>query len=161
MLEEVKRDVNNDRLYMSARLNDNGKKIYKKLLEKAITNGDERTLAKDLLDSDCFNKFEQRKIKGVNTQAKVPYNANEVLAAGEFNRFYIRALCLISLENHETLEIYRAKKVSHARSVSESMIGKEIDATKTLEDLRKNIGIDASLNLPPGPNSGLSVRFKS
>lgn len=46
-----------------------------------------------------------------------------------------------------------------ARSASEAMIGSHIDPHALLEDLRTHQGIDTALGLPPGPNSGLSVKL--
>ena len=87
-------------------------------------------------------------------------NASEVFAEGEFNRFYIRALCKrVISDNKGRLEIYRAKQVSNPRIESEMMIGRIIDPSKLLDDLRTNIGVDTVLGLPCGPNSGLSIRI--
>lgn len=82
-----------------------------------------------------------------------------MLAEGEFNRFYIRALCWITLLTGKKLKIYRAKFSQTPRIDSQRMIGSFIDAEQLLLDLRKNPGTDTALGLPPGPNSGLSVEL--
>ena len=89
---------------------------------------------------------------------KVPYDANETLADGEFNRFYITALCLKALENKNIkLVVYRAKSVSRPRPESQAKIGQVVNPQSLLNDLRSTVGIDTSLGLPSGPNSGLSI----
>lgn len=82
-----------------------------------------------------------------------------MLAEGEFNRYYIRALCLRAIEEGKKLKVYRAKEVGNPRSESAVKIGQEVDSQLLLADLRKNIGIDTCFGLPAGPNSGLSVRL--
>jgi hypothetical protein len=39
------------------------------------------------------------------------------------------------------------------------MIGRRLNAQALLGDLRKHVGVDTALGLPPGPNSGLSGRL--
>lgn len=90
----------------------------------------------------------------------MPSNAHETLSEGEFNRFYIRALCLRAINEGRELEVYRAKQVSNPRPDFQMMIGRIVDAETLLNDLRKNIGVDSALGLPNGPNSGLSVKIK-
>jgi hypothetical protein len=90
----------------------------------------------------------------------VPATAPETLAEGEFNRFYIRGLCVRALaEGITELVIYRAKQVENPRSESTAKIGLKISAQALLTDLRANPGVDTALGLPPGPNSGLSVKL--
>jgi hypothetical protein len=87
-------------------------------------------------------------------------NAHEMLAEGEFNRFYIRAVCLRAIkEGTSEVIVYRAKIVEHARAESEQKIGQRIAAETLLRDLRAHPGIDTALGLPPGPNSGLSAQL--
>jgi hypothetical protein len=94
---------------------------------------------------------------------KVPYTAAQTLSEGEFNRYYIRALCLRALKEERELEVYRAKEVSDPRPESQRMIGLILDTKRAetlLNDLRINVGVDTALGLPNGPNSGLSVKIK-
>ena len=92
--------------------------------------------------------------------AAVPSDAHTTLAEGEFNRFYLRAICLKALEIGAEIEVYRAKSVRNPRPESEAMIGKRLDPNELLQDLRENIGVDTALGLPQGPNSGLSGKIK-
>lgn len=161
MLEELSNDIKNGTLYISPRLNEKGKKIYPELLRKAIISGNELSLAEDLRNN-YMNETEQRKKpNGGFTIAKIPYNAHIMLAEGEFNRFYIRAICRRTIEETSaSIEVYRAKEVSNPRPESERKIGSIIEPKKLLDDLRTHPGVDTALGLPSGPNSGLSVRLK-
>jgi hypothetical protein len=108
-----------------------------------------------------MSAFEQRrKRKGGFTSAKAPINASNTLAEGEFNRFYVRGLCLRAIENGiAELEVYRDKSVRQPRLESEAMIGKRIPAQALLNDLKQSPGVEPALGLPPGPDSGLTVRL--
>lgn len=103
---------------------------------------------------------QRRKPKGGVTTARVPVTAAETLAEGEFNRFYARGLCRRALEDSiRELIVYRAKEVRNPRPESVAMIGRRVDPTALLGDLRTHPGVEPALGLPPGPNSGLSVRL--
>lgn len=160
MVDEVELDISNNKLYLSRRFSNIGRVKYPELLKRAIQEGNELTLVNDLKAQNCFSTTETRSTKKGLITVKVPNNASEVFAEGEFNRFYIRALCKrIISDNKGQLEVYRAKQVSNPRIESEMMIGRIIDPSKLLDDLRTNIGVDTVLGLPRGPNSGLSIRI--
>ena len=159
MLEEVEFDIEKNTLYMSDRLTPSGKVRYPQLLQAAVEVGDPESLANGLREH--FNPTEQRrKPSGGYTTAKIPSNAPELLAEGEFNRFYIRALCRLVLEEGiGELKVYRAKEVSNPRPESMARIGLILPARALLSDLRSNPGVDSALGVPTGPNSGLSVEL--
>jgi hypothetical protein len=161
MLEEVEHDIASDQLYISPRLNPQGRAAYPNLLKEAIESQDDSWLAQQLRFGGMMNPMEQRrKPKGGYTMVRVPVTAPDTLAEGEFNRFYIRALCRRAAEEGKSeLEIYRAKAVMQPRSDSQAKLGTKINATALLNDLRISIGVDTALGLPPGPNSGLSVKL--
>ena len=159
MASEIKSDIDNDRLYFSKRFNENGHRIYAELILEAVSGGDEETLATSLKANNCFADKEARNGKNGITYAKVPETANQTLAESEFNRFYIRGLAIRAISTGQTLTIYRARHSDNPRQESEKMIGKQIEACKLLSDLQDNIGTDTALGLPPGPNSGLSVKL--
>ena len=93
---------------------------------------------------------------------RVPVNAAQTLAEGEFNRFYARGLCRRAItEDVGSVRVYRAKAVENPRTASVEMIGAHLDAASLLDDLRTHIAMDTALRLPPGPNSGLSVELVS
>lgn len=161
MLEELELDVTSGTLYLSPRLSESGRSEYESLLREAIKSGNDDSLAQALRSHNRMKLTEQRqKPKGGFTTARVPATAPDTLAEGEFNRSYVRGLCRLALEEgvHE-VEIYRAKHVTNPRPESQMMIGKKINAKALLEDLRTHPGVEPALGLPPGPNSGLSVRL--
>jgi|GEM_PF-289464 len=161
MLDEIRSDAIQDRLYQSPRLSEAGRQRYPNILIQAITEGSDATLATDLRVPGMMNETEiRKKPSGGVTTAVVPFTAPETLAEGEFNRFYMRAICRRAIEDGQSrVTAYRAKPVMNARSASEQLIGRQLDAQRLLEDLRTSIGVDTALGLPPGPNSGLSVHL--
>ena len=161
MVEELEIDVANGDLYLSPRLNGRGHVEYEQLLRTAFLEGDDQSLADEIRSRGLLNASEQRrKPTGGFSTVNVPVSAPETLAEGEFNRFYVRALCRRVIDDGiDEVEVYRAKAVANPRSASEAMIGRRIDASVLLQDLRTNPGVDTSLGLPAGPNSGLSVRL--
>jgi hypothetical protein len=159
MLEELKLDIENHTLFISPRLNPHGVERYPQILSDEIKDGNGGRLAIKL-NEGCLNETEQRRNpKGGFTTAKVPSNAHEMIAEGEFNRFYVRALCRRAIDENLRLVVYRAKSVSNPRTESEMKIGQTVDPYKLLQDLRENPGVDTALGVPNGPNSGLSVRI--
>lgn len=160
MIEEIEMDIASNRLYISPRLSNTGRADYPSLLKQAAQQHDDEWLAAQLQRNSRLNSTEQRKTKSGFTTAKVPVNAHEMLAEGEFNRFYIRGLCRRAMdEGVADLVAYRAKQVTSPRPESQAKIGKKINAQTLLNDLRANPGVDTALGLPAGPNSGLSVKL--
>jgi hypothetical protein len=161
MLEEIERDITGGQLYLGTRLSAQGRGAYPELLKQAAQGFDDSWLALNLRDGGMMNATEQRrKPNGGFTEVRVPVNAPEVLAEGEFNRFYARGLCRRAIEEGKSeLEVYRAKLVSQPRPDSQAMIGRRVSAQALLEDLRTHPGVDTALRLPNGPNSGLSVKL--
>jgi hypothetical protein len=84
--------------------------------------------------------------------------AAETLAEGEFNRFYVRALCRRQMSGDGQLVVHRAKQVQNPRPESEALIGTSPNAGKLLDDLRNNPGVEPALGVPKGPNSGCPYR---
>ncbi|MGB8060901.1 MAG: hypothetical protein WCF26_03330 [Candidatus Sulfotelmatobacter sp.] len=161
MLEELDLDVKEGRLYVSPRLSGKGVADYATLLRSAMESGDDASLAGELRKDGRLNATEQRrKPKGGYTTAAVPVTAADTLAEGEFNRFYARGLCRrTKVEGDSELKVHRAKDVQNPRPQSEALIGSTLDPEKLLLDLRQSIGVEPALGLPPGPNSGLSVKI--
>lgn len=161
MLEEIDRDLEDGELYRSPRLNDEGRNEYPDLLKESVTNHDEDWLAGQIRQNGLLKAMEEKKARGGvgTTTAKVPVTAADTLAQGEFNRFYIRALCVRATAEGRALQVYRARPSSNPRPESEAMIGTTVDPERLLYDLRINIGVDTVLGLPAGPNSGLSVKL--
>lgn len=161
ILAEIERDIGANTLFLSDNLNPRGRADYPDLLRTAARNGSDVTLGAAILGR--LNPYEKpRKLKS-GALSKPPVmrsNAHEMLAEGEFNRFYIRALCLRAIEDGiPEVIVYRAKAVENARPESEQKIGERMSVEALLGDLRKHPGVDTALGLPAGPNSGLCVRL--
>lgn len=161
MLEEIESDIASpQRFYISPRLSNIGRNDYPLLLKQAVESQNDEWLANQLQQNGRLNETEQRRTKNGITNAKVPYNAHEMLAEGEFNRFYIRGLCRRAIEEGSNeLVVYRAKEVANPRIESQAKIGTRVNAQSLLNDLRTHPGVDTALGLPAGPNSGLSVKL--
>lgn len=161
MAREVEKDVSEGKLYISPRLNQRGQQDYERLLREAIHDNDDDWLATRLRHGGYMNAMESRRKRGGGyTMVKVPVTAPATLAEGEFNRFYVRGLCLRAIEDGiKEVEVYRGRTSRNPRSRSQAMIGKRVSAGTLLEDLRNSQGVEPALGLPPGPNSGLTVRL--
>jgi len=160
MLEELDLDVKTGRLYISPRLTEEGRQVWPELLREALREHNDDWLASQLRYRGLIRKAERRKTpKGGFTIARVPHTAAETLAEGEFNRFYARGVCAYVIATGGTeVEVYRGKDVRNPRPQSQAMIGQRLPARQLLEDLRTSQGVEPALGLPPGPNSGLTVR---
>lgn len=155
MLSEVEMDISKGELFISPRLNVNGIKEYPNFLKDSIKNGNEEFLEALIAQSNSLNETE---VYGDGKTRKVAKNAALLLAQGEFNRFYIRAVCLEAIENSiDSVEVYRARESSQSRPGSELMLGEQINPNKLLEDLRTSIGVTPKIL--PDVNSGLSIKI--
>jgi hypothetical protein len=163
MLDEVDLDIRTGTLFVSPRLSNTGLQNYVTLLREAMSAHDDSWLAEQFASHGRLSRTEpRRQPSGGYTTARVPANAATTIAESEFNHFYIRALCRLALEQGVgELVIYRAKPVASPRPESQRLVGTRISAQALLDDLRGHTGTDTALGLPPGPNSGLSVRLPS
>ena len=160
MLEDSETDLNQEKLYQSPRVKNSSQDRYVTLLREAILNGDDESLAMQIKENDCLKSSMPRiSSSGRTTMARMPRGAHLTLAEGEFNRFYIRAVCRKAISEGREIEVYRAKQVENPRPESQALIGASLDPNELLDDLRKNVGVDTALGVPAGPNSGLSVRM--
>ena len=152
MVEEIQLDIDESKLYESARLNSFGASNYSDYLLQSAKKGDEEAFELLLDINTCFNPNDLSKGK----PSKMPKNSSKLLCQSEFNRFYIRAVCRKSiLDDKEFVEVYRARESSWSRPESEAKIGVQMSAQELLDDLRSSIG--DTPKLLPDLNSGLSV----
>jgi hypothetical protein len=161
MLEEIDMAVGDGSIYVSSYLSEQGRNDWSKLLSGAAENGSDDSLADELRRNGRLNQTAQRKKPtGGYTTVRVPVTAAETMAEGEFNRFYVRGLCRYAITSGiPQLEVYRAKAVEVPRPGSEEKIGTFVDPATILEDLRKSPGVEPALGMPPGPNSGLTLKI--
>jgi hypothetical protein len=161
MAREFAMDVRDKRLYLSPRLTSRGVSDWPQLLQEALQTHDDLWLASELRARQLLNSTEQRrKQKGGVTAVQVPVTAADTLAEGEFNRFYARGVCARATEDGvAAVEVYRGKTVENPRATSEALIGRHMSAQALLQDLRVSQGVEPALHVPPGPNSGLTIRL--
>lgn len=161
MMKELEMDITNGKVYISPRLNSLGQANWEAMLRESIEGHNDDWLAYQLSTNGCMSMQERRRTpSGGMTIAKVPVNAMETLSEGEFNRYYARGLCARAIEDGiQNVEVCRGKQVQNPRAISEVLIGQRIEAKALLEDLRQSQGVESSLKVPPGPNSGLTIRF--
>jgi hypothetical protein len=162
MVEEIDLDIAKKVLYLSPWLTERGRHDWPEMLRDAATSGTDATLAAEIpLYRRLAQTAQRRKPKGAGvTMYQVPHTAPDTMAEGEFNRFYVRALCRRALEDKiDGLIVYRAKAVAIPRQGSEEKIGTFVDPASILSDLRTSPGVEPALGMPPGPNSGLTVKL--
>lgn len=166
IIQEVERDSTHGTLYLSPRLTERGRRDWPELLLTAVRDGDESSLAERLRGTGRLKEVEYRRSHsrrgwGRVQEVKVPFTAAMTLAEGEFNRFYIRGLCLRAIEaGIAEVVVYRGKHVENPRPESRYLIGRRMAASAMLDDLRIHCGEEEpSLRVPGGPNSGLSVHL--
>lgn len=165
MVQEVERDSTDGTLYLSPRLTERGRRDWPELLLAAVRDGDDSSLAERLWGTAWLKEVEYRRSRSRRgwgwVEARVPFTAASTLAEGEFNRFYIRGLCLRAIEaGIAEVVVYRAKSVENPRPESRSLVGRRLAAAAMLEDLRTHCGEEEpGLRVPGGPNSGLSVHL--
>jgi len=152
MINEIELDISKNKLFISDRLTEEGKMKFPSLLSETVQSSSEAELTLKI-----SNLIKETEIVN-GKESKVPKNAASLLAQGEFNRFYIRAICLEALKKGgKNVEIYRGRQSSWARPESELKIGNQLNANDLLEDLRTNIG--TTPKILPEVNSGLTVKL--
>lgn len=146
--------------YISPRLTTPGQLAWAGLLEEAATSHDDDWLANQLLSrgylrtQESYVRNETEHTRRINQP-----QAAEQLAEGEFNRYYLRGLCLRASElGIDHLVVYRGKPVQNPRPESEVRIGTNIGTDVLLRELRRNdfVLIGEVLGIPGGPNSGIT-----
>lgn len=162
MHDELIRDETSNSVWLSDNLNSRGRAEFATLLHEAIDGGSDDTLAADIQQGRLNTHEKPRKLAsgGLSKPPVMRSNAHTMLAEGEFNRYYVRAVCARALDaGIDEVVVYRGKDVANPRSESQRLIGTRVSAKALLDDLRQHKGMDTALGLPPGPNSGLTVRL--
>jgi hypothetical protein len=159
MCEEIRRATEDDEVYFSARFNSVGMNNWITWLTEAAESYDEHWLAYQIEASAGMKDYEGRtKPTGGYTIAHVPHTAAKIMAEGQFNRFYIAAVCRRSIENGETaVTVYRARQRGEPRPESKAFEGTTRNAQSLLEEVRsKQMSFLCDLLKP---NTGLSVHL--
>ena len=160
MLDEIRSDYADGTLYISNRLSARGRLDWPDLLAAAAEHGSEDDLAVELRRYGRMEVQEVSHRRGKAYLKAMPSDAPVTLAEGEFNRFYVRAICMAAIDDGQAdVGVYRAKEVRQPRRASLMLDGTTLDAASLLIDLRNHQGVDTALGLPPGPNSGMSAHL--
>lgn len=146
MVEELDLDVSEKgQPYIGKKLTQRGRDEYVSLLREAMSAGDEVSLVA-ALDS------------GGRTET-IPVDAARRLGRTEFNRYYMRAICLrAAVHGTTTVVAYRAHDSKQPREESTRLIRiGEHSGPRLLAILREGTGGDVESGVGQ-PNSGLSLR---
>jgi len=159
MIEEINNAISDGELYYSTRFNNVGQQGWAGWLVSAAENHDEHWLAFQLESAGAMKEYETRtKPSGGYTTAHIPDTAAETLSDGQFNRFYIAAVCRRAIEDGLShVRVYRAKLRGEPRAESRALEGTELNASELLESVR-NCQSSFRVELLK-PNSGLSVDY--
>lgn len=156
MLEEVALGGH----YISPRLTPEGQAAWPTLVEEAARHRNDDWLAEQLLARGYLRAEEEYTRDGITRSRRInQQHAAQQLAEGEFNRYYIRGLCIRAKAEGKThLVIYRGKQVSQPRPESDAKIGTSMAVDLLLPVLRRNdfVTIEDAIGVPGGPNSGLT-----
>ena len=163
MVEEIDRDSIHGTLYESRLLTPLGKAAFCELLRAAASAHDAEFLVDVLAQAEHFVPSESALRAGVAYERRVNVrNAARRLAEGEFNRYYMRAVCRRALEGGAKVEAYRARESSQHRTESDALDGHTLEARSLLSVLRQRnrptVGSAAGL-VPGSVNSGVSLRL--
>lgn len=157
MLQELNSDLQQNTVYVSKRLTKEGQKLFPKFLGEAALGHNPAWLALALKQEKFWNTHEQRVHQTEGTKlVKVPSNAHELLANNQFNRYYMRAICITALKRGiNEVEVYRARETSRPRPEHDQLIGKKLSAIECLEQLRTGRSELGTVD----SNYGLSLTF--
>ena len=125
--------------HLSPRLTPEGVVAWPALLAEAVNDGrDDDWLAAELVrrglvrPAETYERGEKLHARTVN-----PAHTAQQLAEGEFNRYYLRGLCLRAInEGIPFLVVYRGKDVSEPRPESQAKLGRRVPVHALLETLR-------------------------
>lgn len=144
MLAEIDLDVDTHGTpYVGKTLTVRGLADYEILLRAAVARGTEEDLVRDLSEHGRVSN---------------PPSDARRLGQTEFNRFYIRGVCLRAAAHGTTsVTVYRAHGSASARPGSLDLDGQSIPAPRVLANIRGRIDGDPEIGLGK-VNSGLTAR---
>jgi len=143
MIAELYWAVEHDKLYYSKHFTAAGKKEYSLLLQNAFASGNPDTLEESLNVPGHF-------------QPDSPKNSVQTFAWDEFNKFYMRALCLLA-QSHPgyDLLVVRGRHSDNPKPESNRLLGAKKDPGQFLNALRGVPRVN-----PFGANSGLTLELR-
>jgi hypothetical protein len=151
MTQELRADINAGEVYHSKFLTPQGRAQWNQVLLEAIQKHDSTWFGEKLVSDElAVSEYRMTDRNGVERRVTLEPSS---LADSEFNRYYIRGLCLRAISEGITEVItYRAKPATNP--VSD--VDQHLNPRKLLIDLRANKG-ETVLDVPSNPNSGISV----
>ncbi|HKO16827.1 MAG TPA: hypothetical protein VJU87_11360 [Gemmatimonadaceae bacterium] len=158
-LAELDADRNAGHVLVSERLRPGTQQRYVELLYDALRYYDDLWLEERI--GDLLVGFEMRRTpSGGQTTARLPADAARMLAESDFNRYYMRGVCVRAIEQGEpNVLVYRARLSLEPRATSSELEGKLLDAKDLLEELRGATRATLIAATLGRPNSGLSVKL--
>ena len=162
MEDEYNLDKIQNRIYFSPRLTEEGVDRYSKFLQNALSYGTKEWLAEKLREAHVIKDHEKllNPLGGIR-EVKVPASAPDILAEGEFSRYYLRAVCRQAIkEGIIHLEIISNSPSDTISDKEKAKIGRIVNPKDLLDDLRQNSYVNTRFGIP-SPKSGLTVRFHS
>lgn len=136
MLKEFDSDVRTNSLYISSRLNEQGRKEFPVLLRNALANGTIESLEASIFPFQHLNYEDFQPVDAFTWKIrKMPRNAIKLLAL-EFNYYYMIAICRRAIKENKRIRVYRGRISLNPRKSSEKLIGKFLSPRELLETLR-------------------------
>ncbi len=158
MIAEIEADIAGHKLYVSPYLSLIGRTAWPGILLEAAKAGDDETCANGLRAGSNLRPYTEYAHQGTVRMRKVPHNAAETFACGEFNVFYMRATCRLAIYRQIEIEAYRGRYSATARRESTMLEGRVLNPHVILEALRNRV--DGRTNIGLGePNSGMTIRL--
>ncbi len=152
-------------LYLSPRLNESGKQKWESLLKDAIQYHTDVWLERELTRRNCFLDTEYLKSSMGRTVKRAINKAQSarILSEREFNRYYLRGLCVAALEQGKShLILYKAKASAVPGETLRKTVGTPIDAAALLSTMRaRSVSLELVLSLEGVAHYTLSARIPS
>ncbi|MGU3436028.1 hypothetical protein ACNHUS_23795 [Actinomycetes bacterium M1A6_2h] len=162
MLEEFFADCTGNRLYTGDRLNDEGRRLYTEALEGALAEGTPLSL-QQVLEPVPGTLWHHEVRTGPLKTSTTARTSARTLAEGEYNRFYMRAMCRRATDSGGSgkVVVSQGKRGANRRldRAVTVQVGDVLSAIAVLDDLREHPGRATATGVPNGPNSGLSISF--
>ncbi|MEX1252934.1 MAG: hypothetical protein WEE64_01205 [Dehalococcoidia bacterium] len=152
--------------FQPANLTEEGRAIYAAVLERAIMEGNEESLALDLANPAYWHAAEAFTTRsGRPSTRAIPANvrANR-FGLTEFNTWYVRGLCArLAAEGIAACEVYRAAPAYEPREECRALEGHVLSVADVYAGHRSRyypVARPDALSIPIGPNCHHSVRRK-
>ena len=141
--------------YISPRLNEGGRARWIGLLKDALQYHTDVWLERELIRRNCFVTTEYLKstMGKTVTRAVNREQVAKTLAEGEFNRFYLRGLCMAArTRGYSHLIVTPGRIIPNALTASRKSIGTAVEVNGLLNTLRNNSykHVDMALGAPEG-----------